>query len=133
VSAHNWFWTRPLAQDGVVYAGSLDSEVFAVDSATGESRWAAAFKTEAPVRAAPVIAGGGLIAVDRDGTVYKIDQESGAALGDALDLEADVLADPLVLVGAEGEVLLLVTTDGELVRIDPDAMRVIDRKRLVAD
>lgn len=127
VNADNWFWTRPLVVKGVVYAGSLDGKVYAVDAETGERRWSRPFETKAPVRAGPVMAGGALVVVDRDGNVYKLDLERGTGAGGPLDLGADVLADPLLLPGGE---LAVVTTDGELALVDPDGLDVVERKRL---
>ena len=135
VGADNWFWTQLLVNDGVVYAGSLDGTVHAIDVQTGESRWAKPFSTEAPVRAAPVAAGDVLIVVDKDGKVYSIDPASGTAKAEALDLEADVLADPVVRPGTEdgaGEEVLIVTKSGELVRLDPATLRVLQQKKLTA-
>jgi outer membrane protein assembly factor BamB len=133
VKADNWFWTEPLVADGVVYAGSLDGGVFAVDAASGESVWPQPFSTEGPVRAAPVMADDSLVVVDKDGDVYAIDSESGAsAVVDwPLELESDVFADPIVAVntGAEGdqmeEEVVVVTTGGDLVRIDAATLRLI--------
>ncbi len=123
LKADNWFWTRPLVADGVLFAGNLDGNVYAVDALTGDPVWAAPFPTEGPVRSAPVIAGGTLIVVDRDGNVYGIDPSDGIATAALpLALASDVLADPLVLtvldVNDGDEVVVLVTADGDVVRID---------------
>ena len=123
LKADNWFWTRPLVADGVLFAGNLDGNVYAVDALTGDPAWAAPFPTEGPVRSAPVIAGGTLIVVDRDGNVYGIDPSNGiATVAFPLALESDVLADPLVLTVPDmndgDEVVVLVTTDGDVVQID---------------
>jgi len=128
--ADNWFWTTPLVVDGVVYAGSLDGNVYAVDIATGSLAWAQPFETEDPVRSAPALAGGVLVVVDRGGNVYGIDPETGAdVFNGPIPLPDDVLADPLVRVapGDDGEALvetvLIVTTGGELYEIDPQSPR----------
>ena len=122
LKADNWFWTRPLLADDVLFAGNLDGNVYAVDALTGDLVWPR-FPTEGPVRAAPVIAGGTLVVVDRDGNVYGIDPSDGIArVAFPLALESDVLADPLVLALADvnegDEVVVLVTTDGDVVQID---------------
>jgi len=128
VEADNWFWTRPLVADGVVYAGSLDKKVYAVEAASGTARWARPFATDAPVHAAPVMAGGKLIVVDRGGNVFALEPEDGTmAPAEALDVGGDVLADPLVM--SDGSVLI-VTTGGDVLRIDPETLTIIDQRKL---
>ncbi len=135
VKAGNWFWTEPLVSGGVLYAGGLDSKVYAVDVASGERRWSQPFSTKAPVHAAPVSVDGTLIIVDRDGHLYALDPATGAAKSQApLVLGSDVLADALVLpTGDAGEAavqLIVVTTGGELIRIDPATLEVVEQKNL---
>ena len=128
VEANNWFWTRPLVADGVVYAGSLDKNVYAVEAASGDAHWARPFATSAPVHAAPVMAGGKLIVVDRKGHVFALSPEDGTmAPAEALELGADVLADPLAQ--PDGNVII-VTTGGDVVRIDPATLTIVDQRTL---
>ena len=140
LTADNWFWTRPLVADGVVYAGSLDGNVYAIDATTGDPHWTAPFATKAPVRSGVVITNGLLIIIDRDGNVYGVDPEDGApAFGAPRALGSDVLADPLVIAGdgvaSDGadqaaEDVIVVTTNGDLVRIDGLRLQVRDRVAL---
>jgi outer membrane protein assembly factor BamB len=133
VKADHWFWTTPLVWEGTLYAGSLDGKVYAVDATTGSAAWPKAFSTDAPVRAAAVGAGGVLVVVDKHGKVYAIRSEDGsAAVAQPLALEASVLADPVVMPGGipDSPYVGLVTTSGELVRVEPATLRVVDRKRL---
>ncbi len=136
VGADNWFWSSAVVGGGTVYAGSLDRRVYAADAGTGELRWPMPFSTMAAIKSAPVIANGVLVVVDRDGNVYAIDLETGgeATAGGPLALESEVLADPVVVpsVGsregesdARGEDVLIVTTGGEVVRIDPTTLQRI--------
>jgi outer membrane protein assembly factor BamB len=111
-----------------VIAGSLDGKVYAVESATGESPWVRPFDTSAPVRAAPVLAGNKIIVVDREGHVYGLDPDDGTqAPAVDLDLTGDVLADPLLM--PDGSVLI-VTTGGDVVRIDPQTLTIVDERKL---
>lgn len=133
LKAGNWFWSEPALSGGVIYAASLDSQVYAVDAATGAERWAKPFSTDAPVRAALSVVGQNLLVIDGNGGVYALDPATGTPrAGTPLAIGGDVPADPLVVVGAAGasDVMLLVTTGGELVRVDPAQLRVIDRKPL---
>jgi outer membrane protein assembly factor BamB len=96
----------PVVGDGrvVVAVGDLgrgdSGGVVALDAATGEELWRV--RTELPVRAAPVLAGGLAIAVRSDGTVLALDAATGAerwrhALGDGIDpLIGTVMASPAV-------------------------------------
>jgi hypothetical protein len=71
------------------------------------------------------MAGGVLIVFDRDGRVYGIDPESGAAAFAApLVLEDDVLTDPLVWQSPDGERVLVVTRAGDLIQIDPETLSI---------
>lgn len=131
--ADNWFWTTPIFVNGVVYAGSLDGNVYAVDIATGDLAWARPFETDDPVRSAPVLAGGVIVVADRGGNVYGIDPETGVdVFNGPIVLPDDVLADPLVKIapGEDGaalvETVLFVTTGGDLFEIDPQSPRSLD-------
>ena len=135
VKAGNWFWTTPLVSNGVVYAGSLDGKVYAIETDTGAELWREPYETEAPIRAAPVIAGGKLIVVDRDGNVHGIDPAEGIdASNGFLPLGDDVLADPLVVQPAEGgETVLFVTSAGDLVQVDPETLALVGRPIVLGD
>ncbi len=128
MEAGNWFWTQPFVANGVVFAGSLDSKVYAVNVSTGESPWSRPFGTKSPVHAAPVLADNKLIVVDRGGHVYGLTPADGTqAPAVDLDVGGDVLADPLVL--PDGKVLI-VTTGGNVVRIDPQTLTIVDQRQL---
>ncbi|MEX0786548.1 MAG: PQQ-binding-like beta-propeller repeat protein [Dehalococcoidia bacterium] len=130
VSAGNWFWTEPLVSGGVVYAGSLDGKVYAVDAATGDLVWEP-FDTGEPVRSAPVLAGESLIVVNRAGEVFGLDPETGVdAFGSPLLLSNDVLADPLAVEGEDGPLIIIVTTNGNLIQINPATLQLVTTRPL---
>lgn len=67
----------PALRDGVLYLGSYDKRLYAVDAQTGETRWRSEpaenwFWTE------PLIDGDNLFAGNMDGHVYALDRTSGA-------------------------------------------------------
>ena len=137
LKAGNWFWNTPLVANGVLYVGSLDEKVYAINAENGDLVWRQPFETKSPVRSAPVMAADALIVFDRDGNVYAIDPSDGSATVDPPgQVGADVLADPVVRTSAEtensenGEEIVVSTTDGGLVRIDPSTLKVVERREL---
>ncbi|MEX1194305.1 MAG: PQQ-binding-like beta-propeller repeat protein [Dehalococcoidia bacterium] len=115
VSGSNWFWGRPVVEDGTVYATNLDGSVIAIDLATGDRLWK--FATETPVRAGAVVAGGFVIAVDDQGHVYGIDPETGQlAWNGPTEIDKSVLADPYLL--ADGSVMII-SKGGDVFTVDP--------------
>jgi outer membrane protein assembly factor BamB len=126
IAAGNWFWTRPLVAGGVVYAGSLDSKVYAVDASTGKSPWAKPFSAKAPVQAAPLLAGGKLVVADRSGNIYALNTSDGTLSAGPLSVGGEVVGDLLTL--PDGNVLV-VTTGGDVVRIDPATLTIVGQPR----
>ncbi len=60
----------PLVVDGVVYAGSTDHHLYALDAATGQRRWR--YRTGKPVFGGPVSAGGLVYGGSTDARVYAL-------------------------------------------------------------
>lgn len=114
----NWFWGRPLVNDGTVYAPNLDGRLYALSLEDGGAVWDAPFEAEEPLRSAPVLAGDILVIVDRGGNVYGLDPAEGSLKWSAAAaLEKTVLADPAVL---DGKVVVS-AEGGDLFRGDPAA------------
>ena len=65
-----------VARDAVVYFGSDDGNLYAVDSATGHQVWK--FTTAGPVSSTPAVDGGGVYFASYDGKFYALDAKSGA-------------------------------------------------------
>lgn len=63
---------------GVLYVTTGFGEVFAIDPRSGGTIWQRTL--EAPVRAAPVVAGGRVVAVQRDDVAYALDARTGETL-----------------------------------------------------
>lgn len=93
--------------DDVLYAASRDGKVYAIDPATGRTRWES--KTDVELSAGPG-AGDGLVAVGtNDGTVIALDAADGKQRWRA-KLSGEVLAAPLVA----GDRVVVRTVDGRL-------------------
>jgi outer membrane protein assembly factor BamB len=70
--------TSPLVHDGVVYVGDWNGKVWALDAATGKTRWT--FTTRGPVKAALTLSGRRLYAASYDHNLYALDVRNGKLL-----------------------------------------------------
>ena len=75
-SAGRGAWLTPSVEGGVVYAGSLDWHVYALDAATGEEKWR--IKTKGPVWGSPAVSNGVVYFGSDDLHLYAVDAATGA-------------------------------------------------------
>jgi len=68
---------RPLTVGNLVYAGSWDNKLYAIDAATGEERWH--IEADNWFWSEPVVSEGALYAASLDGKVYAVDAKTGEA------------------------------------------------------
>lgn len=68
-------WAGVILADGVLFAGSDDGSVTALDASTGAKRWS--FPTEGAIRARPTLSGRSLLVQSDDGHLYCLDAVSG--------------------------------------------------------
>ncbi len=99
---YDWDWhgPRPLVADGVVYVGSGDGSMHAVEATTGARRWRA--ETGGKVRGGAALDGDRVIVGSADKFVYAFDRASGRGLWKH-DTEAEVEDEPVV---ADGRVYI---------------------------
>ena len=72
-------YSSPVVKNGVVYFGSNDTHLYAVDTASGDLRWR--FETEDPVRSSPAVAGGVVyFGGSDDGHLYALNATNGELL-----------------------------------------------------
>jgi len=71
-----WVLSSPALSDGIVYVGSDDRNVYAVDAATGQEKWR--FATGGHVRSSPAVVGGAVYVGSYDGALYALDAASGS-------------------------------------------------------
>lgn len=69
--------SSPVVAGGVLYVGSRDGALYALEARTGGLRWK--FQTRGPVNASPAVAEGKVIASSLDGLVYAVDAVTGKA------------------------------------------------------
>ncbi|WP_200307870.1 serine/threonine-protein kinase [Streptomyces adelaidensis] len=67
--------SAPAVAGGVVYVGSNDHNLYAVDATTGEQRWK--FRTNDRVGSPPAVAGGVVFVGSGDGNLYAVDAATG--------------------------------------------------------
>jgi len=79
--------------DGVVYFGSLDSTLYALDGATGEELWS--YRADAGIPTSPAVSEGMVVFVTSDSHIYALGQDTGGRIWD-LDLEGTVWSHPVI-------------------------------------
>jgi outer membrane protein assembly factor BamB len=67
--------SSPVVADGIVYVGSDDHAVHAIDAAKGREIWK--FQTEANVNSTPAVANGSVYVLSLDGNAYSLDASTG--------------------------------------------------------
>jgi outer membrane protein assembly factor BamB len=70
--------SSPAVVNGVVYAGSADDNVYALDENTGALLWK--YSTAGSVNSSPAVAGGVAYAGSEDGNVYALNASTGALI-----------------------------------------------------
>lgn len=70
--------SSPVWSAGVLYVGSDDGHLYALDAASGHLRWA--WRTEGPVASTPAVAEGRVHVLSYDGRVHTLDAASGVPL-----------------------------------------------------
>jgi outer membrane protein assembly factor BamB len=117
------FTGRLETQDNILYGGSIDRKVYAVDLASGEVRWSS--------RLPGMIVGGVLLAGDRlyaassrpEGRIYALRRSNGKQIWRT---STKPIGAPLALVGG---VLVAQTQRGEVLGVDPATGQVRWRRR----
>jgi eukaryotic-like serine/threonine-protein kinase len=71
----DFYLSSPVVSDGMVYFGSGDTNIYALDAATGALRWK--FKTSDVVHGSPAISGGVLFVGSWDSFFYALDAATG--------------------------------------------------------
>lgn len=75
-TAQNKLWSRPLVADGVVYQGSLDHTMYALDAATGKELWRFT-EAAAPIVSQPSLSNGALFFGSFDNLFFALDAKTG--------------------------------------------------------
>jgi len=111
-----------VAADGVVYAGTVDGLVVAVDGSTGEERWR--FEAEGAVEATPAVSGGFVLVATEERqtggtTLYALDAASGPGSGPPTwRFSPPSASAPAASPASDGRRAFLVTSDGAVRALD---------------
>ena len=73
-----WGVSRPAVVDGVVYFGSADHHVYALEAATGSLMWS--FEAGGRIQSAPAVTDGAVYVGSYDEYLYALDRETGEPL-----------------------------------------------------
>lgn len=112
----NRLWSKPLLANGVLYQGSMDHKLYALDAATGKELWRYE-GAAAPIAAQPVLADGVIYFGSLDSSVYAVDIKTGKARWSSKTegwvwCEAAVGDGKVILGDVKGNVYALNTSDG---------------------
>ena len=77
-STDGWVVNAPAVAGGVVYVGSDDNHVYAIDAETGALLWS--FQTGDVIRSTPTVTGGVVYIGSNDNLIYALDASTGALL-----------------------------------------------------
>lgn len=94
--AYDYLTSAASVAGGLVYIGSADKRVYAVDAETGQEKWH--FDTQGIVRSTPAAAGGLVYFGSFDHNIYALDARTGA-LRWKYDTLKEVVSSPLVVEG----------------------------------
>lgn len=74
--ANNWYWSRAVANGGMVFVASMDGRLYALEAGSGQLAWT--IQTEAPIIGAPVLIGDRVAVASTNGVVQFVKQQGGA-------------------------------------------------------
>lgn len=132
-------FSSPAVYKGLVFIGSEDGHLYAVDESTGVERWK--FKTAGAVHSSPFVAGNSVYFGSMDGHFYAVDRATGKekwklktggekVMGDTSywdmkpkgmymeDLWDCFLSSPIAVTNSDGNTVLFGSSDGYLYSVD---------------
>ena len=108
------FFSSPGVSDELLFIGSRDKHLHAIEQETGEAAWK--FPTGARVEGSPIVFDDGVLAGSSDGRIYALNLDTGEEIW-RLDLGEGLIASPaygygtLVISGEDGTVFALKESD----------------------
>jgi outer membrane protein assembly factor BamB len=114
---YDYLHSSPTVEDGTVYVGSADKELYAVDAESGRGRWS--FAARGAIRSSPAVSEGAVYFGSWDGSVYAVSAESGKEVW-SYETGAPIQGSPAVVGGRvivgsrSARVLALDASSGEV-------------------
>lgn len=119
-SVKNFVVTRPLAKDGVLFLGSWGNRFYALDIATGKSRWiwdnGYSNRMLSPAQVVPVVTHGRVYLASPDRFMTVLDEKTGAVIWRYNDPDNRVRES--IGISEDGNTVYAKTMDGKLLAID---------------
>ena len=102
-------YSTPAVVDGVVYVGSFDHNVYALDAETGSAVWASPFPTGGVIYGSPTVANGVVYIGSGNNEFYAIDAQTGQQLwtcsvGGAIKNSPAIVGDVVYFASDDGKV-----------------------------
>ena len=73
--ANNWYWSRAVANGGMLFVAAMDGRLYALDAGSGQLVWA--IQTEAPIIGAPTLIDDWVAVASSNGVVQFVKQQGG--------------------------------------------------------
>lgn len=89
-------WSQPIIAEGVLYAGTMDGNLYAFDLESGEELWPQPFEAGGAIAELTLLDGGVLFVPTLGGQVWLVDAANGRAGRDAFDAGEWVWTKPAV-------------------------------------
>ncbi len=102
-------YSSPLVADGVVYVGSNDSHLYALDAGTGAQLWS--YAAAGSITSSPALAGGAVYVGSDDGRLHAMDAATGAprwTVGTGVVHSSPAVVDGTVVVGTRNDTVVAV-------------------------
>jgi len=114
----NQVWSSPAVADNVVYIGSNDGDVYALNASSGTTVWT--YATGGEVRSSPAIVAGAVYFGSMDHNVYAVNASTGSLIwsfvtGNATDASPAVVGGILYVGSLDGNVYALNATNGAMI------------------
>lgn len=106
--------SSPAVVNGVVYVGSRDFNVYAIDATSGEERWH--FPTGGDVASSPAVVDGMVFIGSRDSNMYALDADTGSIVW-SFKAENAIHSSPVVVEGA----VYFGSNDGHVYALDQES------------
>jgi len=123
-------YSSPLVANGIVYVGSEDKNLYALDAVTGKEKWK--FTTGDHVFTSPTVATGAVFVGSEDKNLYAVDAATGTekwrfAMGGWVD-SSPILANGIVYVGSNDKNLYAIGANSPSLTTVPTTIRATDTK-----